>query len=61
MTAKSRAGREAKSQWLRITCVRVVPLPKDEVRRRQRELARVLLEMEEAYRRGKARRHDSAA
>ncbi len=41
--------------------VRVVPLPKDEVRRRQQELARILLEMEEADQLGKARRHDSAA
>ncbi len=49
------------SQWLRISCVRVVSLPQVEVLRRQRELARALLQLEEAYRLGKARRHDTAA
>ncbi len=32
--------------WLRITSVRVVPLPQDEIKRRMRELARILLQIE---------------
>ena len=35
---------KATSQWLRIIGVCLVPLPTDEVRRRQRELARALLD-----------------
>ncbi len=60
-TREIRAGPPLAAASLRISHVRVVPLPEAEVRERQRELARVLLEMEEAYRLAEGAPRDPAA